>query len=663
MRADHEPTNCWWLLLMSSILALTAFGSAARAQSLESALMPGQVIRGHAKWEEQCKSCHVPFDKAAQDRLCVDCHKDIAVDLSQKRGLHGRQPKAVCRSCHTDHKGRNAVIAPLDKQAFKHDTLTEFRLDGAHKSAKCDSCHVANRKYREAPRQCTGCHQKDDVHKGGLGPKCESCHNVVKWSEVRFDHNKETRFELGGAHITVKCSACHASGKYKGVPTTCVGCHRKDDKHKGTLGDRCESCHGVVNWKSDFNHDTDTKYVLRGKHRTARCESCHTSPPARLKLPTTCFACHKADDKHQGTLGTACGDCHTERRWSETRFDHATTGFKLEERHAETECKACHPKTPNFKDAPKTCIGCHKNDDRHRGTLGSDCKSCHTPKKAWRVPDYDHAKTRFPLLDKHRSVRCADCHTKPDHYRDIASTCVSCHKKDDSHKGDYGDRCETCHRADDWKKGRFDHNKLTKFALAGAHSPLACGKCHTGPIYRQKLETTCLSCHQRDDVHKGELGKDCAACHGDANWKKTRFDHDRTKFPLTGGHRVAKCADCHTSTRYREAPKTCVGCHQKDDTHKGTLGDKCDSCHVTRAWSVWSFDHDKSTKFVLDGAHRKVSCQSCHRVPIRQVVGAICDTCHQRDDVHHGAFGRRCDQCHVTSDWRTLRLGARGVRK
>ena len=284
-------------------------------------------------------------------------------------------------------------------------------------------------------------------------------------------------------------------------------------------------------------------------------------------------------------------------------------------------------------------------------------------RKAWRVPDYDHAKTRFPLLEKHRSVRCADCHTKPDHYRDIATTCVSCHKKDDSHKGDYGDRCETCHRADDWKKGRFDHNMLTKFALAGAHSPLACGKCHTGPIYRQKLETTCLSCHQREDVHKGELGKDCAACHGDANWKKTRFDHDRTKFPLTGGHRVAKCADCHTSTRYREAPKTCVGCHQKDDTHRGTLGDKCDSCHVTRAWSVWSFDHDKSTKFVLDGAHRKVSCQSCHRVPVRQVVGAICDTCHQRDDVHHVAFGRRCDQCHVTSDWRTLRLGARGVRK
>ena len=41
----------------------------AWADSLESALMPGQVIQGHAQWEEDCAKCHKRFDKAAQTRL------------------------------------------------------------------------------------------------------------------------------------------------------------------------------------------------------------------------------------------------------------------------------------------------------------------------------------------------------------------------------------------------------------------------------------------------------------------------------------------------------------------------------------------------------------------------------------------------------------------
>jgi hypothetical protein len=663
--------NSLWLVLLVSALCVGTFG-VARAQSLESALMPGQVIRGHAKNEEQCKSCHAPFNKAAQDGLCVDCHKDVAVDLKTNHGLHGKQTRAACRSCHTDHKGRDANIASFDKQSFRHDTLTEFKLDGAHKAVKCITCHLANKKYRDAPKTCVGCHQKDDTHKGGLGLKCESCHGAGKWSDVRFDHNKETKFELQGSHVKVKCATCHVAGKYKGVPTTCVGCHRKDDKHRGTLGDKCESCHGVATWKTDFNHDTDTKFALRGKHRTAKCDSCHTSLPTRVKLPTTCFACHKADDKHQGSLGTQCADCHTERKWTETRFDHSTTRFKLEGKHVDTECKACHTKAPNFKDAPTTCIGCHLKDDKHKGTLGKDCETCHTAKdKNWRVALFDHERTKFSLLGKHRTTKCGDCHSKPDLYRNLPLACLSCHKKDDTHKGDYGDKCETCHNAQDWKKSLFDHNKLTKFALAGGHAPLACVKCHTGPLYTKKLETTCLSCHQKDDVHKGELGKDCATCHSDRGWKHTRFDHNKTKFPLTGGHRVVKCADCHTSAsatvapRYRDAPSTCIGCHKKEDVHERTLGDKCESCHVTRSWAVWTFDHDRSTQFLLDGGHKKVTCAKCHTQPLEQVIGAKCDGCHSRDDVHAGSFGRRCEQCHVTSDWRTLKLGTKreGTRK
>src|SRR5664279_6653358 len=87
--------------------------TAAQGQTLEGVLMPGKVIAGHAKVEEQCEKCHVKFDKAAQDRLCVDCHKEVARDLKDKHGMHGRQAQDPCRTCHTDHKGRDMNIAPL----------------------------------------------------------------------------------------------------------------------------------------------------------------------------------------------------------------------------------------------------------------------------------------------------------------------------------------------------------------------------------------------------------------------------------------------------------------------------------------------------------------------------------------------------------------------
>ena len=65
----------------------------------------------------------------------------------------------------------------------------------------------------------------------------------------------------------------------------CVSCHRKDDKHKGRFGDKCQTCHNAKAWDDVlFDHDRDTKYALRGKHRQAKCDSCHTGNLYRDKL-------------------------------------------------------------------------------------------------------------------------------------------------------------------------------------------------------------------------------------------------------------------------------------------------------------------------------------------------------------------------------------------
>ena len=277
-------------LLLVALLCATASPGAQAQGSLESVLAPGKLSQAHAKFDEDCKACHVRFDRNAQDRLCADCHKDVGQDLRAKSGLHGHMAQQACKTCHTEHKGRDFSIAGFDKQKFDHAT-TNFALHGAHTKIECAKCHapppgVGAKPYRIASHDCIACHRKDDRHKGSLGPQCADCHTDASWKEAKFDHAK-TRFPLLGKHESTKCDECHRNGQYKDTPLACVACHKKEDHHKALFGDRCDTCHSSSDWKTiKFNHDTETHYPLVGKHRQVTCESCHTGNLYRDKLAT-----------------------------------------------------------------------------------------------------------------------------------------------------------------------------------------------------------------------------------------------------------------------------------------------------------------------------------------------------------------------------------------
>jgi hypothetical protein len=96
----------------------------------------------------------------------------------------------------------------------------------------------------------------------------------------------------------------------------------------------------------------------------------------------------------------------------------------------------------------------------------------------------------------------------------------------------------------------------------------------------------CVACHRAIDVHAGSLGTKCESCHGLDAWKKDiRFDHDVTAFPLLGQHVAVPCAGCHTTKKFKDAPKECGDCHKADDVHKGNLGKDCARCHSPNAWT------------------------------------------------------------------------------
>jgi hypothetical protein len=381
-----------------------------------------------------CASCHEtgkPHRDAAQD--CVSCHRNDDAHA----GTLGKK----CADCHDENAWQ--------RTRFDHGK-TRFPLLGKHEKVACAGCHPTER-YRDAPEDCASCHRLHDVHGGDFGPKCQECHDPRGWQRISFDHARDTRFPLRGAHAPLACASCHQGNPYAvRLQTACISCHRSDDEHKGRFGERCEGCHTSERWKAEtFDHD-GTKFPLRGRHARASCVGCHRGVPEQEDLPTACQGCHAKDDVHSGQQGKNCATCHGESGWkAEIRFEHDLTRFPLLGLHAVAPCEECHA-SARFQDAETACSECHRDDDFHERTLGTACERCHNP-NGWTFWRFDHADTDFPLQGKHAEQGCRACHSAPvvGEVRQ-SSSCDACHEGDDAHFGSYGRDCGRCHAPTAW---------------------------------------------------------------------------------------------------------------------------------------------------------------------------------------------------------------------
>jgi hypothetical protein len=235
--------------------------------------------------------------------------------------------------------------------------------------------------------------------------------------------------------------------------------------------------------------------------------------------------------------------------------------------------------------------------------------------------------------------------------------------------------CAVCHSPEAWAPARissaFDHAKLAKFPLEGAHASVGCRSCHTTLTFKG-AQRECANCHE--DPHRGELGNSCSRCHTVRNFidrsAMTRA-HQVTRFPLTGAHVAADCESCHTPTTAGQMTFTlrtvaCNDCHQRDfqatrnpDHTAGNFPRDCIQCHSTVAWQTARFDH-ASSGFPLTGAHLPLSCAQCHGTSGFGALPTACVSCHQKDygattDPNHqqAQFSTDCSSCHTTVVWTT----------
>ena len=604
---------------------------------LERKHVAAKCIACHAKGGNQPPSVKAPaqrldaqgyqkltFRWAAWGFDCTPCHDNV-----HGASLFGQKSCKLCHSAKVD----------WPQISFDHGRRTHFPLEGAHeKKATCDSCH--KKEERKAPdRACISCHT--DVHKnrfaeyGGSGKTdCGTCHGASQWKpDLKFDHNRLTRFSLSGLHASATCRSCHRGKgptewehleklvtKVAGsrvVATDCMGCHHHENVHqKQYANDRCLECHkmaGVRDTKpravNEF-HGPSSAFPLVEGHRGVECAKCH---PGNVftNAPKQCGPTCHPDDLHKGTLGDKCSSCHTGGTWEARNFEHdRDTKWPLVGNHKDVLCDSCHPRRDFAANRGKgrTCYSCHKKDDPHDGELGTHCETCHIPDGSLLFDHNDPKLSSWRLEGKHEGVRCGDCH-KSIHFKPTPTDCGACHGEPAVHKGQLGTLCGRCHDATDWKNIHVKHD-VPGIKFGGAHDRVTCYKCHTQGRLLEGTGPLCITCHKNDDIHNNGLGPRCGECHTQNAWAGARFDHNKVGCNITGVHRMLPCAECHVGGNFAALAPNCASCHRKDAIRGASQpGAPPNHASLTTCTTCHNSNYFKLPGGMLRGSGRESVCQ------------------------------------------------------
>ena len=211
------------------------------------------------------------------------------------------------------------------------------------------------------------------------------------------------------------------------------------------------------------------------------------------------------------------------------------------------------------------------------------------------------AGNSYPLPE---STGCASCHVNNHVAPPAAGRWLS---------------CSDCHAEDEWAPSSFgiaDHGQVTVFPLDGAHLAVPCVACHVDPDQARPFPLAlgspgCAACHETDELHRVAYADfTCVSCHDTDDFTAADFGHPT------------------------DSVDSCVSCHASADPHDGQFGDVgCAQCHGVETFSIPDFDHS-GARFVLDGAHREVTCSACHLPdPVDGIVryrplGTACEDCH-----------------------------------
>jgi hypothetical protein len=245
----------------------------------------------------------------------------------------------------------------------------------------------------------------------------------------------------------------------------------------------------------------------------------------------------KATSKNE----TRCEQCHTTSAWDHATFDHDKTGFPLRGAHVGAACKNCH--AVDFTEPiGRTCVACHQ--DPHRGEFGTQCLGCHK-EQSW-VPLFNvdaHRRTNFPLVGRHASIPCTECHIAMTDRSFQLSTvaCLGCHQGDFNGTAStqvnhiqlgFSTACAACHTSVTWSGAHFPAHDACFQIIGGAHANIQCLQCHPS-LAGATITGTCATVPPAA----------CSSCHAHVCSKMDAL-HSARRVP---GYQCSdqKCYSCH----------------------------------------------------------------------------------------------------------------------
>jgi NMD protein affecting ribosome stability and mRNA decay len=283
------------------------------------------LTNAHADPPRVCLDCHINNNYNLTTTACVSCHlKDYNAATTPVNHVQMGFPTA-CESCH------DTVLWTHGK--FDH-SVTGFPLTNSHTVPPrvCADCHINNNyNLTSANTTCVSCHLSAyntattpiNHIQVGFPTTCQLCHDMIAWTDGKFDHNT-TAFPLTGFHTTVACASCHINNNYTTLPTNCYGCHAADYNatanpiHKAAptvFTTTCTTCHTTTSWLgATFNH---TWFSVNHGNANGVCATCHTN--ASDYTIFQCTGCHgggNPNNFHHPNVGgyvynsVNCYQCH-----------------------------------------------------------------------------------------------------------------------------------------------------------------------------------------------------------------------------------------------------------------------------------------------------------------------------------------------------------------
>ncbi len=335
--------------------------------------------------------------------------------------------------------------------------------------------------------------------------------------------------------------------------------------------------------------------------------------------------------------------------------------------------------SPHGADYKVDCAACHTSDDWEIPMESWNFIEPENPKvskstgwiNASDTTKFNHYNTNFPLLGQHSSVNCRECHETLV-FQEASVECISCHT--DMHQQTVGPDCARCHSSENWLVDNISELHLENgFPLIGAHGVVSCDECHISEseMNFQRIGNDCVNCHLEDfnattdpDHSAADYSLNCIDCHDLAglDWSSNNILHDF--FPLTKGHDISDCAQCHIVGDYSNISSDCVSCHQEDydnalnpDHQNSQFSINCTECHTTDIdWMPAEYrQHDSDYFPIYSGEHGGEwdNCTDCHLNP-SNFAEFTCVSCHKNPgtDNEHGGVGgysyvsTACLACH-----------------